>query len=105
GGFGLVKDDVLVLQSAGGGGYGDPLDRPVERVVSDLRDGYISPAACRERYGVVVGDGLEVDVAATESLRRALAARRLWLTVTATDDALYLRGAVSRRRSRRLDPD
>ena len=105
GGFRLVKDDVLVLQSAGGGGYGDPLERPVERVVGDLRDGYISPAACRERYGVVVRDGLEVDRAATASLRRELAARRLWLTVTATDDTLYLRGAVSRRRICRLNPD
>ena len=104
GGFRLVKDDVLVLQSAGGGGYGDPLERPVERVVGDLRDGYISPAACRERYGVVVRDGLEVDAAATASLRRELAARRLWLTVTATDDTLYLRGAVSRRRICRLHP-
>jgi len=104
GGFRLVKDDVLVLQSAGGGGYGDPLERPVERVVGDLRDGYISPAACRERYGVVVRDGLEVDIAATASLRRELAARRLWLTVTATDDTLYLRGAVSRRRICRLHP-
>ena len=105
GGFRLVKDDVLVLQSAGGGGYGDPLERPVERVVGDLRDGYISPAACRERYGVVVRDGLEVDSAATAALRRELAARRLWLTVTATDDTLYLRGAVSRRRICRLNPD
>jgi len=104
GGFRLVKDDMLVLQSAGGGGYGDPLERPVERVVGDLRDGYISPAACRERYGVVVRDGLEVDSAATASLRRELAARRLWLTVTATDDTLYLRGAVSRRRICRLNP-
>ena len=105
GGFRLVKDDVLVLQSAGGGGYGDPLERPGERVVGDLRDGYISPAACRERYGVVVRDGLEVDSAATAALRRELAARRLWLTVTATDDTLYLRGAVSRRRICRLNPD
>ena len=105
GGFRLVKDDVLVLQSAGGGGYGDPLERPVERVVGDLRDGYISPAACRERYGVVVRDDLEVDSVATASLRRELAARRLWLTVTPTDDTLYLRGAVSRRRICRLNPD
>ena len=105
GGFRLVKDDVLVLQSAGGGGYGDPLERPVERVVGDLRDGYISPAACRERYGVVVRDGLEVDSAGTGSLRRELAARRLWLTVTPTDDTLYLRSAVSRRRICRLNPD
>ena len=104
GGFRLVKDDVLVLQSAGGGGYGDPLERPVERVLSDLQDGYISAEACRERYGVVVRDGVEVDLAATESLRRELAARRVWLTVKPTDQALYLHGAVSMRRICPMSP-
>ena len=104
GGFHLVKDDVLVLQSAGGGGYGDSLERPVERVLSDLREGYVSADRCRERYGVVVSSGGEVDVAATEELRRRLAARRLRLAVVATEDDLYLRGAVSMRRICRLSP-
>jgi N-methylhydantoinase B len=104
GGFHLLKDDVLVLQSAGGGGYGDPLERPVERVLSDLREGYVSADRCRERYGVVVTSGGEVDVAATEELRRRLAARRLRLAVVATKDDLYLRGAVSMRRICRLNP-
>jgi N-methylhydantoinase B len=104
GGFRLLKDDVLVLQSAGGGGYGDPLERSVERVLSDRREGYISPDRCRERYGVVVGSGGEVDVAATAALRRELAARRLWLTVVAVEDGLYLRGAVSVRRICPLSP-
>jgi len=72
-------------------------------VIGDLRTA-TSRRACRERYGVVVRDGLEVDSAATAALRRELAARRLWLTVTATDDTLYLRGAVSRRRICRLNP-
>ncbi|HEV8586548.1 MAG TPA: hydantoinase B/oxoprolinase family protein [Methylomirabilota bacterium] len=103
-GFHLVKDDVLVLQSAGGGGYGDPLERPIEQVLDDLRDGYISAERCRERYGVVVRDDGEVDTAATEALRRQLAAQRVWLRVTPTDDALYERGAVSKRRVCRLSP-
>jgi N-methylhydantoinase B len=104
GGFSLVKDDVLVLQSAGGGGYGDPLERPVEHVLSDWREGYISAHRCRDRYGVVVGASGEVDAAATEALRRQLAARRLRLTVVETQADLYLRGAVSRRRICRLSP-
>ena len=104
GGFPLVKNDVLVLQSAGGGGYGDPLERPVERVLSDWREGYISPDRCRERYGVVVNGGGTVDTAATEALRRELAARRLRLTVVETHDDVYSRGAVSRRRICRLSP-
>ncbi len=31
-GFGLHQDDVVVMRSSGGGGYGDPLERPVEQV-------------------------------------------------------------------------
>jgi N-methylhydantoinase B len=104
GGFPLLEDDVLVLQSAGGGGYGDPLERPVERVLEDLREGYISPERCLERYGVVVRDDLTVDVAATAARRRAIASRRLHLAVTSTEDSLYLRGAVSRRRTCPLNP-
>jgi N-methylhydantoinase B len=104
GGFHLVKDDVLVLQSAGGGGYGDPLERAVERVLSDRREGYVSADRCRERYGVVVTSGGEVDVAATGELRRRLAARRWRLAVVATEGDLYLRGAVSMRRICRLSP-
>lgn len=103
-GFRLVKDDVLVLQSAGGGGYGDPLERAVERALNDWREGYISADRCRERYGVVVTSAGEVDAAATEELRRRLAARRLRLAVVATEDDLYLRGAVSMRRICRLSP-
>src|SRR5688572_18840271 len=79
GGFHLVNDDVLVLRSAGGGGYGDPLERAVERVLGDWREGYISAERCRERYGVVVTAGGDVDVGASEELRRQLAARRVRL--------------------------
>lgn len=104
GGFPLLENDVLVLQSAGGGGYGDPLERPVERVLDDLREGYISPERCLDRYGVVVRDDLTVDVAATEARRGEIASRRLRLAVTPTEDSLYLRGTVSMRRTCRLNP-
>jgi N-methylhydantoinase B len=40
--------------SAGGGGYGDPLDREAERVVADVLDGYVSVEAAAQVYGVVV---------------------------------------------------
>jgi N-methylhydantoinase B len=41
-------------QTAGGGGWGDPLDRPPAKVLSDVRDEYYSPEFARERFGVVV---------------------------------------------------
>ena len=60
----------------GGGGWGDPHKRPIERVLSDVRDAYVSLAAARDVYGVVIdGDpyfdpeGLTVDELATQKLR------------------------------------
>lgn len=59
--------------SPGGGGYGDPFERPVEKVVQDLRNDVVSVVGAREDYGVVLRDNesLEVDTAATAQLRSA----------------------------------
>jgi N-methylhydantoinase B len=103
-GFRLLEDDVLVLQSAGGGGYGDPLERPPEAVARDVREGYVSRQRGRERYGVVLREDFSVDAAATEALRRELAARRRRLTVVEARRPLYREGAVSRRRICPLSP-
>jgi hypothetical protein len=40
----------------GGGGYGNPLERPVEKVVWDVRNGLVSIEGAREDYGVVITD-------------------------------------------------
>ena len=57
--------------SAGGGGWGNPLDRDPEQVRRDLRDEWISEDTARNVFGVVVKNDLErsLDVAATEKLR------------------------------------
>ena len=67
----------------GGGGWGDPLDRVIDAVVRDVRDEYVSIAAAREQYGVVVSgdphrhpERLQLDATATEDLRRSLRASR-----------------------------
>lgn len=104
-GFRMVEGDVLVLQSAGGGGYGDPLERPAERVVEDVREGYVTRERARDAYGVVVRDALALDVAATRRARVRLAARRMRLIVVETERSLYAAGTVSRRRICPLDPD
>lgn len=69
-------DVVTRFISCGGGGWGNPFDRAAERVLRDVRDGYVTVAGAAEDYGVVVlGDpdrdpeGLEVDEAATQRLR------------------------------------
>ncbi|MDR1603722.1 MAG: hydantoinase B/oxoprolinase family protein [Gracilibacteraceae bacterium] len=50
----LNRGDCVRMVTCTGGGYGDPKKRAPERVASDLRNGYISPAQAAEDYGVVV---------------------------------------------------
>ena len=49
----LRKGDVLSVQTAGGGGFGDPRDRPLDCVIRDVREGRVSPRVAREEYGRV----------------------------------------------------
>jgi N-methylhydantoinase B len=58
--------DSLRHVMAGGGGWGDPLNRDVDAVLADLRDEKITPGYAREMYGVVVDPvTLTIDEAAT----------------------------------------
>lgn len=67
----LRAGDSLRLETPGGGGYGDPLDRPAEKVAQDVRRGYYDRAAARRDYGVVLRPGdWSADLEATERLRR-----------------------------------
>jgi N-methylhydantoinase B len=66
----MVRPSAFLIR--GGGGYGDPLERAVEEVADDVRQGYVSIKAAAELYGVVVDpDTLVVDRAATERRRAA----------------------------------
>ena len=48
------KGTVIHFRPAGGGGYGAPAERKLSAIQADLDDGYISPAAARRDYGVLV---------------------------------------------------
>jgi N-methylhydantoinase B len=66
----LGTGESYVLSSGGGGGFGNPLERPVEVVANDVYQGYVSAEAARRDYGVVVDPATgELDLAATEALR------------------------------------
>lgn len=41
----------LVLELPGGGGYGDPQERPPDKVAEDMRQGYLSAADASRDYG------------------------------------------------------
>jgi len=83
--FPLVRDDVVVMASSGGGGFGDPLDRDPARVAADLAQGLVSPAAAASVYGVVVTEGA-VHNAATAARRRELIAARVTVPLDLATD-------------------
>jgi len=61
----------LEAQSAGGGGWGDPLERRPDQVRRDVMDGVVSIEAAYDVYGVVLAAvDLALDSAATEHLRQ-----------------------------------
>lgn len=65
--------DVYRHVSAGGGGFGSPLDRDARAVLEDVLDGKVTVAAARDLYGVVLSaDPPSVDEAATAALRLSL---------------------------------
>ena len=60
----------VVVDTPGGGGWGDPFSRPPELVLRDVRDEVVSVAAAARDYGVVIGaDGRSIDIEATGQLR------------------------------------
>jgi len=66
----IPKGSIFYEIAGGGGGYGDPHERPVERVLEEVRNGVISIRSAREDYGVAIDpETLEVDEAATQRLR------------------------------------
>ena len=73
----IKNGDVVVKLSPGGGGVGDPWQRPVEKVVTDVLNEKITPDVARMVYGVVVDPvSLKVDEAATAKLRSSPPSQR-----------------------------
>ena len=67
----LKPGETVTNMNPGGGGYGNPYERPIDRVVADVRNRLVSLRGAREDYGVVVNDTdtLDVDLEATAKLR------------------------------------
>ncbi|KQU69264.1 hydantoinase B/oxoprolinase family protein [Phycicoccus sp. Root101] len=70
---------VIRIRTTGGGGWGDPLERPYEDVERDLRWGKVSFEGARRDYGVVATGSKDepvVDAASSDALRAELRAAR-----------------------------
>lgn len=76
-GLEVQGDDVMTYYSPNGGGYGDPLERPAQKVLEDVLDGYYSADHARTAYGVICDlDAEVVDTKATDALRQSILAAR-----------------------------
>jgi N-methylhydantoinase B len=69
----LVKaGGAIIIESAGGGGWGSPLDRDAAAVRTDVIEELVSREAAETDYGVVLRDDLTLDETATTQRRHAL---------------------------------
>ena len=70
-------DTSVRVATAGGGGWGDPLEREPELVQRDVIEGKVSAQSARGDYGVVLAGGdFAIDVAASARLREEMNAGR-----------------------------
>jgi N-methylhydantoinase B len=77
----LEAGDGFLVEVGGGGGFWNPLERDPQKVLADVRSGYVSVEAARRDYGVVIqqwGRRFELDRQATEELRRGMADEHRW---------------------------
>jgi N-methylhydantoinase B len=74
----VQPDDFFVRPSAGGGGYGDPLEREPERVRDDVADGYVTLERARKDYGVVLRE-IDADLGEYEVLGDETRRERAWI--------------------------
>jgi N-methylhydantoinase B len=78
----LHSGDAYILRSGGGGGFGSPLDRDLDALESDVRQGYVSKEAAERDYGAVfAGAGSALDRPATERRQTEMRVRGLPLPV------------------------
>ena len=73
----VAPGDRLIFQTAGGGGWGDPLERDADKVRTDVVRELVSADKARSDYGVVLDPNTgDVDTEATRTLRAELRQRR-----------------------------
>ena len=84
-GFPIEPGDIVMMESSGGGGFGDPLDRDPSRVVADVAEGYVTREAAETTYGVV-WNGAGIDAGATAQRRASQRAARPRVHVHAAAD-------------------
>ena len=58
----LQAGDAYILRSGGGGGYGSPLKRDLQKIMHDVQEGYVSQENAEKFYGIVFSkDGIDIE--------------------------------------------
>jgi N-methylhydantoinase B len=78
--FPLMKGDLVCMETSGGGGYGDPLERDPCKIEKDLCEGFITEERAKARCGVAFING-RIDETETVRQRERLRMERNFLEV------------------------
>jgi hypothetical protein len=76
------------MESSGGGGYGDPLERDLQKVEQDLREGLVTKEKAEVRYGIVL-KGDKVEEVKTNQQRERKRKERFYFRVQALREEEY----------------
>ena len=85
-GFPLRPGDVVREETAGGGGFGDPLTRDLDDVAQDVAQGYLTVDQATVRYGVALGDDGVPDLLASLAIRTDLQNARQMVDLGASNE-------------------
>jgi N-methylhydantoinase B len=69
----LEEGDRVLVETPGGGGYGNPFERDPEAVLMDVKGGYITTKSAKEDYGVMIekrSNGLRINYEETNKIRK-----------------------------------
>jgi N-methylhydantoinase B len=50
----IKPGETVTNLNPGGGGYGNPFERPIDKIVWDVKNGLVSLKGARDDYGVVI---------------------------------------------------
>jgi len=87
--FPLEKGDVVIMETSGGGGYGEPLERDLQKIEGDLLAGVLTEEKAEARYGIILRSG-QIDRKETELLREKVRNERDYLRISPWDGGEYL---------------
>lgn len=94
----LKAGDTLVMEAAGGGGWGDPLARDPDLVASEVVAGLLSIDIAATTYGVVLNDDGAVDLAKTTQRRLEIGSRRTTMRLVEIPECRAFTGRRGRHR-------